>query len=94
MVSYWLTIGTLGSVETTPTYTSSVCKEIELEEGAVPGVSLIIEPGAPESSAVFHRVESRGSEFSMPPLGTELVDTVGRDAIVAWIQSLSAISCP
>lgn len=93
-VSFWLTAETLGSVEDTPTYRSTVCQDIELEEGSVPGVDLIIDPGSPDTSAAFRRVNSRGETFSMPPLGTELIDMTGRDAIEEWIESLSSVVCP
>ena len=93
-VSFWLSTALLGSVEETPTYTSSVCKDIELEEGGVPGVDKILDPGFPETSSVFRRVDTRGEEYAMPPLGTELVDTEGgRQAIEAWILSLDGVAC-
>jgi hypothetical protein len=38
-------------------------------------------------------VDRRGDEYAMPPLGTELVDETGRQAIEAWILSLEGVSC-
>jgi hypothetical protein len=93
-VSFWLTTQSLGSVETTSTYTQTVCQPIELAEGAAPGASLIIDPGSPSTSAAFLRVDSRGQQYSMPDIATELIDPTGRDAIRTWIESLSTVSCP
>ena len=92
-VDFWLSTDRLATVEETPTYSSSVCKNIELEEGGVPGVEKIIDPGVPENSAVFRRMDSRGEQYSMPPLGTELVDMTGRQAVEAWIVSLDGVAC-
>lgn len=92
-VSFLLTTGSLATVEETPTYQSTVCRDIELAEGGVPGITKIIDPGSPETSSVAHRMESRGEQYSMPPLATKLVDTSGRGAVVAWIQSLAGVNC-
>ena len=92
-VSFWLSTSALGSVEETHTYATSVCKDIELEEGSVPGAPKIIDPGSPDTSAVFRRMDSRGETYSMPALGTELIDMTGRQAVEDWILSLDGVVC-
>jgi hypothetical protein len=87
-IGLWLETGLLGSVAETRTYTSTVGKTIDLAEGAAPGATLIVDPGSPDTSALFVRVSSRGEEYAMPPLGTEVVDPDGVQAIEDWIQGL------
>ena len=47
-----------------------------------------VAPGDPASSAVVVRMQHRGDAFQMPPLGTEVVDPSGVDAVTAWVLSL------
>ncbi len=44
--------------------------------------------GLPDESAVAYRMSQRGNGAQMPPLGTEVVDNAGYQAVVAWIESL------
>jgi hypothetical protein len=55
--------------------------------GSVDGAKLI-EPGAPERSAVVHRMQSRRASTQMPPLGSALVDSVGAALVSRWIASM------
>jgi hypothetical protein len=49
----------------------------------------IIEPGAPEQSAIVLRMLERGEmSEQMPPLATEMVDEDGVAAVSAWIETL------
>lgn len=48
----------------------------------------LIEPGAPEASAVMHRMRSRRAATQMPPLGTVLVDSAGVALVRRWISGL------
>jgi hypothetical protein len=54
------------------------------------GIDYRILGGAPEDSALYHRMGLRSSEGDqMPPIGSEVVDTEGgRATIEAWISSL------
>lgn len=56
-----------------------------------PDARLLV-PGDPQRSVLYTRIISRDPDFQMPPLGTALVDTLGRDVVRAWIQTLPA--CP
>lgn len=84
----WLRTDALGSVEETPTYLTTVGKELDLPGDGPAGASLRIDPGSPSTSALLLRFDSRGEAYSMPPLGTEIVDPAGRALLEAWITSL------
>ncbi|MEM9691635.1 MAG: hypothetical protein AAGA56_03760 [Myxococcota bacterium] len=43
-----------------------------------------VEPGAPQESCLFRRMD----RSEMPPIGSEVTDEQGRDAVAAWIASL------
>lgn len=53
-----------------------------------------VRPGAPEESALFHRLTTREPAAQMPPLGTQLVDPEGRDLLEAWIREDLALTTP
>jgi hypothetical protein len=53
--------------------------------GAPTGETRRIEPGAPEKSSVFYRMNSRHGASQMPPLGTVLVDQKAVDLLRSWI---------
>lgn len=46
-------------------------------------------PGDSSRSAVHYRVSNRGAGVQMPPIATELVDTVGADIVGDWIDSVA-----
>jgi hypothetical protein len=75
-LDFLLRVGQLGSPEQTPTYRSAVGE--------------VIQPGDPEHSALVRRISLRrgGDDPSMPPLGTEVVDTDGVQIIERWIRGL------
>lgn len=50
--------------------------------------SRLVEPGAPDASAVLHRMTSRRAATQMPPLGTVIVDSAGVDLVRRWIRNL------
>jgi hypothetical protein len=58
------------------------------------GVTKRIDPGNPDGSCLFFRMSSRSginnqmSPDQMPPIDSEVVDSVGVAAIQAWIQEL------
>lgn len=53
------------------------------------GTAYRIAAGVPEDSVVVQRMQARGSLAQMPPLGTELVDEQGVEAVSAWIETLA-----
>jgi hypothetical protein len=46
-----------------------------------------IEPGNAAASAIVQRMSIRGGT-QMPPIGTEVVDATGVNAVTAWINAL------
>jgi hypothetical protein len=86
-INLWLRTDSLGDVLSTPTHQTTV-GQTPLSETQTPSGSLIIAPGSPETSTLFLRIDSRGEDYSMPPLGTEAVDATGRGAVGDWIRSL------
>jgi hypothetical protein len=78
-----LLVGT-PNVEATDTYMTAVDVP---GTWAAEGITARIEPGMPAASAIHVRIDRR--DFAqMPPLGTEVVDDVGIDAVETWIMSL------
>jgi hypothetical protein len=49
----------------------------------------VVQPGAPGSSVLLQRVQSRDPRTQMPPLGTAIADAEGLALIRSWIESLS-----
>jgi hypothetical protein len=45
-------------------------------------------PGSPDESGLLIRMQRRGPQEQMPPLGTELVDDEGSAAVREWISAL------
>ena len=56
------------------------------------GRSVLIDPTAPDSSAMLVRMRSRSPSSQMPPLGTVLRDRAAIDAFLQWIHELSVKS--
>jgi mono/diheme cytochrome c family protein len=54
--------------------------------GAPEGASQRLHPGAPQWSAILHRMRSRRPSSQMPPLGTVLVDAVAVELLRQWIE--------
>ena len=58
----------------------------------VPGVpadrSRIVAPGAPERSALLHRMRSRRPSSQMPPIGTAIADEEAAELVRRWIENL------
>ena len=55
-----------------------------------PDATCRIAAGDASASVLVRRMETRGSQPQMPPIGTELVDTDGVAAVSAWINALPA----
>jgi mono/diheme cytochrome c family protein/cytochrome c553 len=54
--------------------------------GVREGASVLIDPGAPDTSAMLVRMRSRSPSSQMPPLGTVLRDQQAFDALLQWIS--------
>jgi hypothetical protein len=48
-----------------------------------------VEPGAPERSVLYQRMDSRFGAFQMPPLGTHARDEDALALLAAWIRELA-----
>lgn len=83
----WLTVADLSSVEETPTFQTTVDQAAVLPEGPAAGTHRI-SPGELAASDVYLRMDSRGEDYSMPALGTELKDDEGLGIVEDWILSL------
>ena len=55
--------------------------------GAADGKSVLVDPAAPELSAILVRMRSRRPSSQMPPLGTVVRDQTAIDAITRWIAT-------
>ncbi len=73
------------SVTALPVYTTGVGVASAFTR---PGITQRISPMHPEDSALIFRMNSRDVSEQMPPVATELPDTVGIAAVSAWILSL------
>lgn len=73
-LDFWLRADALERPEDTATYRSALGDRIV--------------PGRPDDSLVVERMSQRTFIYGMPPLGSELVDRDGTEAIRAWIREL------
>jgi hypothetical protein len=88
-MNMWLSVGSLGSVAETPTYMTTVGVNAALPEEGPPNADIRIAPQDLASSNVYQRFNTLGENYSMPPLGTEIVDPAGEEALRLWIESLN-----
>ena len=56
--------------------------------GQADGTTVLVQPGAPDQSAIVGRMRSRSPSSQMPPLGTVLRDQQAIDAISQWIATI------
>ncbi|HSC88725.1 MAG TPA: hypothetical protein VLC09_15695, partial [Polyangiaceae bacterium] len=77
-----------GAVTETPAYLTAVDQPISVTDAAAPGGNQRIASGEPNASAVYLRMHSRGELYSMPQLGTEVIDDAGSQAVYDWIDAL------
>ncbi len=80
----WLRTDQLAAVGDTESYKTSVGVALTDTEGP----ENRIEPGSPVDSGMIFRMSMRGSEESMPPLGSEQADDDGITLISDWIDTL------
>lgn len=81
-----LTVGTLGSLATTPAYATTI--GIAGTTGGVDGIKTLVTAGMPDQSQVIKRFESTNDAVRMPDIGTEVMDPVGRTTLRDWITNL------
>ncbi len=62
--------------------------------GLAEGASRRVAPGAPERSALLHRMLSRRPSSQMPPLGTVLVDEEAARIVRRWIEGAGNGTAP
>jgi hypothetical protein len=82
----WESTKTIATVQNTNAYLTAVNEP-------APGSTATnrIVPGDPAHSQIWIRMGVRGSG-QMPPIATEVVDTVGRAKVEAWIRSLPPLT--
>jgi hypothetical protein len=84
-LSFWVDVG-LTSVDETDTYLTAVGQGTILFKDQ--HITARIQPGIPEESAVFYRMENRGNNAMMPPVGSKLPDEEGLEIVLDWIEGL------
>jgi hypothetical protein len=86
-VTFRLTVGTLGALASTPTYTTAVNATTA---NMVGGHDTIVKPGQPTQSVLIDRFESAMPNLKMPQIGTELTsfDTAGQTTLRTWITNI------
>jgi hypothetical protein len=79
-----LTVATLGSLASTPTYMTTV----NADGMVVDALSKIVVPGQPDQSILTHRFESTNPANHMPKIGTEIIDETGRTILRDWVTHI------
>lgn len=84
----WLKVADLsGSAEESSTYLDIVDVDITKQDVALEATKRI-DPGSLENSAIYQRFLTKGQEWSMPPLGTEVTDPTGQQLFEQFIMGL------
>ncbi len=93
LIELRLEVDSLGSVEDTRFYQTTVCADTiqSLRDYDGNSIEKVVIPGNPAASAMFHRMNIRGSD-QMPEIGTNEVDPDGSRYVSDWIYSLAG--CP
>jgi hypothetical protein len=73
-------------VSTSDVYLSIVDKTLEYWRGGA--IKLRVARAQPDASAIIARMEARGSDSQMPPLATEVADSIGVELVRRWISAL------
>ncbi len=85
----WLKVADLGGpVSDFSVYREIVDADISWLGGERPAAPKRIASGSLSDSAVYQRLIEKAEEWSMPPLGTELVDPEAKQLFEDWIGSL------
>ncbi len=74
---------------TTALTNTSACNVAPADDLGHPG-ALIIAPGVAGNSVLFERIDTRTPSIMMPPLASSLVDSVGVQLIMEWINGLTS----
>ena len=74
---YWIPTGQIGAINVNPTQGDLGLPDAKL-----------ISPGSPENSIMLLRTESLDSAVRMPPLASEIVDSVGTQLLSDWIEQI------
>ena len=85
-VELYLDTSSMATADETPVYQTAV--GVSHLRSIGDSVTALIEPGDPAASAVYVRMETRGSVIEMPPFGSNQPDTAALTDIAAWINSL------
>lgn len=90
-MSLQLDVNTLGGdVTELPVYKTAVGVLANLSETGITAKYRIAPDGSFEDSAALVRYLEKGTDASMPPLGTEIVDPAGKEALEAWISTFAS----
>lgn len=91
----WLPTGDLTDVANTPSVLTTVDRSatqpyLDESDGSAGAASFDkrIVAGDPESSIVYLRMATRETGQAMPPVGTELIDDDGSEAVRQWIADM------
>lgn len=68
----------------------NICDTLPLDDMDI-AEARVVAPGDPDKSVLLQKMLLRG-EGQMPPLGSDLVDTVGTELVRTWIQELTSCS--
>ena len=79
-----LAVGSLGTVQATPAYTTTV----NVTGMTVDTLTTLVIPGDPDQSILTHRFESTNTSVRMPLLGTEIIDPTGTTILRDWVTNL------
>lgn len=84
----WLKVADLnGPVSEFSVYKGLFDKDVVWLDAERPDAAKRIAPGSLKDSAVYQRFIAKGQTWSMPPLGTEVVDPTGKKLLEDWINS-------
>jgi hypothetical protein len=84
----WLKVAELaGSLSAMSVYKGILDTDIAWLDGEHPNAPKRVAPGSLPNSAVYQRFINKGELWSMPPLGTEVVDPVAKKLMEDWIAA-------
>lgn len=78
-------VGTLELLKDADAVARAIVRRSTAWEGSRDRATTLIDPAAPDQSAVLMRMRSRQPSSQMPPLGTVVPDQAALDAITRWI---------
>jgi hypothetical protein len=85
----WLKVAdTKGALADVSVFKAILNTDIAWLDGEHPNAAKRIAPGSLANSAVYQRFIKKAEVWSMPPLGTEVVDPAGKQLMEDWIGSI------